>query len=190
LIKSYQNGHFLAAISDGMGKGYKAFEDSKRVLDALDSLCYCATSVNTNIEILNLLYILQGYTERYSTIDAIDINRSTMNASIYKLGASSSYIFHEDNTYTKIENNSLPLGIEEDVLRKEIELKYNDLILLSSDGIFENIVNENGLLELIKTIKDELPQKIAYEVLQYTINSKVKVKDDMSIVILKVEQIT
>lgn len=190
LIKSYQNGHFLAAISDGMGKGYKAFEDSKRVLDALDSLCYCATSVNTNIEILNLLYILQGYTERYSTIDAIDINRSTMNASIYKLGASSSYIFHEDNTYTKIENNSLPLGIEEDVLRKEIELKYNDLILLSSDGIFENIVNENGLLELIKTLKYELPQKIAYEVLQYTINSKVKVKDDMSIVILKVEQIT
>ena len=189
LIKSYQNGHFLAAISDGMGKGYKAFEDSKRVLDALDSLCYCATSVNTNIEILNLLYILQGYTERYSTIDAIDINRSTMNANIYKLGASSSYIFHEDNTFTKIENSSLPLGIEEDVLRKEIELKYNDVILLSSDGVFENIINESELLELIKTIKNELPQKIAYEVLQYTINSKVKVKDDMSIVILKVEQI-
>lgn len=190
LIKSYQNGHFLAAISDGMGNGYKAFEDSRRVLDALDSLCYCATSVNTNIEILNLLYILQGYTERYSTIDAIDINRSTMNANIYKLGASSSYIFHEDNTFTKIENNSLPLGIEEDVLRKEITLKNNDLILLSSDGIFENLVEENKLLDLIKMLKDETPQKIAYEVLEYTLNSKVKVKDDMSIVILKVEQIT
>ena len=57
LIKSYQNGHFLAAISDGMGKGFLAFEDSRRVLEALDSLCYCSTSVNTNIEILNLLYI-------------------------------------------------------------------------------------------------------------------------------------
>ena len=112
-----------------------------------------------------------------------------MNANIYKLGASTSYIFHEDNTFTKIENNSLPLGIEEDVLRKEITLKNNDLVLLSSDGIFENVVEENKLLDLIKMLKDETPQKIAYEVLEYTLNSKVKVKDDMSIVILKVEQI-
>ena len=39
LIKNYQNGHFLAAISDGMGNGFMAFEDSRRVLEALDSLC-------------------------------------------------------------------------------------------------------------------------------------------------------
>lgn len=189
LIKSYQNGHFLAAISDGMGKGFLAFEDSRRVLEALDSLCYCSTSISTNIEILNLLYILQGYTERYSTLDAIDINRSNMTADIFKLGASNTYIFHDDLTYTKIENSSLPLGIEEEIIHTEIKLKDNDLILFSSDGIFENVLDEQKLLDLIKNIKDEIPQKIAYAILEYTLSSKRKVKDDMSIIILKIEAV-
>ena len=189
LIKDYQNGHFLAAISDGMGKGYKAFEDSKIVLDALDSLGYCSTSVYTNIEILNLLYILQGYTERYSTLDAIDINRNSLMANIYKLGASNTYIFHDDLTFTKISNNSLPLGIEEDITYQEIKLKHNDVILFSSDGIFENIVDEEKLIDLIKNIKHELPQKIAYAILEHTLTNKTKVKDDMSIIVLKIEQI-
>ena len=189
LIKSYQNGHFLAAISDGMGKGFLAFEDSRRVLEALDSLCYCSTSVNTNIEILNLLYILQGYTERYSTLDAIDINRSNMTANIFKLGASNTYIFHDDLTYTKIENSSLPLGIEEEIIHTEIKLKDNDLILFSSDGIFENVLDEQKLLDLIKNIKEEIPQKIAYAILEYTLSTKRKVKDDMSIIILKIEAV-
>lgn len=189
LIKNYQNGHFLAAISDGMGKGFKAFEDSRRVLEALDSLCYCSTSVSTNIEILNLLYILQGYTERYSTLDAIDINRSSKIANIFKLGASNTYIFHDDLTYTKIENNSLPLGIEEEITHTEIKLKDNDMILFSSDGIFENILDENKLIDLIKNIKHEIPQKIAYSILEHTLTAKTKVKDDMSIIVLKIESI-
>jgi serine phosphatase RsbU (regulator of sigma subunit) len=166
-----------------------AFEDSRRVLEALDSLCYCSTSISTNVEILNLLYILQGYTERYSTLDAVDINRCTMTANFYKLGATTSYIFHDDNTFTKLENNSLPLGIEEEILQTQITLRNNDLILLTSDGIFENVVNEQELLNLIKNLKSEIPQKIAYAILEYTLNSKVKVKDDMSIIILKIETI-
>lgn len=189
LIKSYNNGHFLAAISDGMGKGFKAFEDSKRVLDALDSLTYCSTNIGTNIEILNLLYILQGYTERYSTIDAVDINRHNYQAIIYKLGATSSYIFHEDKTFTKLENKCLPLGIEEDIVQKEIILKNKDLIMLTSDGIFENVEEEKQLLDLIIKLKDENPQKIVYEVLEYTLHARVKVKDDMSMIILKIEDI-
>ena len=64
LIKSYQNGHFLAAISDGMGKGFLAFEDSRRVLEALDSLCYCSTSISTNVEILNGSVITPTIRER------------------------------------------------------------------------------------------------------------------------------
>ena len=172
-----------------MGKGFLAFEDSRRVLEALDSLSYCSTSINTNIEILNLLYILQGYTERYSTLDAIDINRCSMHANIFKLGASNTYILHDDSTYTKIENSSLPLGIEEEINHTEIKLKDKDVVLFSSDGIFENIIDEQQLIDLIKNIKHEIPQKIAYAILEHTLSSKTKVKDDMSIIVLKIEEI-
>ena len=169
-----------------MGKGFKAFEDSRRVLEALDSLSYCSTSINTNIEILNLLYILQGYTERYSTLDAVDINRSSMTANIFKLGASNTYIFHDDLTYTKIENSSLPLGIEEEILHTFVKLKDNDLIIFSSDGIFENVVDEQKLIDLIKNIKNDIQKKIAYTILEHTLQTKTKVKDDMTLIVLKI----
>ena len=42
---------------------------------------------------------------------------------------------------------------------------------------------------LPKNIKDEIPQKIAYAILEYTLSSKRKVKDDMSIIILKIEAV-
>jgi serine/threonine protein phosphatase PrpC len=112
-----------------------------------------------------------------------------MTADIFKLGASNTYIFHDDLTYTKIENSSLPLGIEEEIIHTEIKLKDNDLILFSSDGIFENVIDEQKLLDLIKNIKDEIPQKIAYAILEYTLSTKRKVKDDMSIIILKIEAV-
>ena len=145
--------------------------------------------METNIEILNLLYILQGYTERYSTIDAIDINRTNYYASFYKLGASTSYVFHKDGSYEKIENKCLPLGIEEDITKGEILLRDDDLIMLTSDGIFENVKEEKNLFSLINSLKEESPQKIAYEVLEYTLKTDVKTRDDMTVIILKIEQI-
>jgi serine phosphatase RsbU (regulator of sigma subunit) len=60
---------------------------------------------------------------------------------------------------------------------------------MSSDGIFENIIDETQLQDYIESIKNLPPQKIVYELLNYTINNKIKTKDDMSIIALKIEKI-
>ena len=98
-------------------------------------------------------------------------------------------MFHKDGSYEKIENKCLPLGIEEDITKGEILLRDDDLIMLTSDGIFENVKEEKNLFSLINSLKEESPQKIAYEVLEYTLKTDVKTRDDMTVIILKIEQI-
>ena len=60
---------------------------------------------------------------------------------------------------------------------------------MSSDGILENYVNEKDIENYILSIRDLSPQKLVYEIIRHTMQNKVKAKDDMSIIALKVVEI-
>ena len=102
------------------------------------------------------------------------------------MGAASSYLFHSNGTYERIVNESLPFGIEEIIEAKKFHVQEGDLIIMASDGIFENIVNERELEAFIKGIIHLSPQKITYEILNYARKHKTKTTDDMSVIALKI----
>lgn len=189
IIKETNNGKFISAISDGMGNGYNAFKDSNETLNLVSSVLEQNLEASTALEIINTFYAIQEHLERYSTLDLLEINRHTMSARFYKMGATSSYIIKNNGTINKIYNQNLPFGIEDYINNKEIILEADDLILMSSDGIFENIIEGDELDIFIKKIRGFNPQKIVYEILQYTMNNKIKVKDDATLIALKVKNI-
>lgn len=189
LIKEINNGHFISAISDGMGKGYRAFYESDMTLKLVEDIIKLNLTSGTALEILNSFYAVQEYLEQYATLDFLEINRYTKSATFYKMGASTTYIFRSNGTIDKIFNKSLPFGLDEEITDVTYNLKDGDLILMSSDGIFENIIDETALQEYIESIKDLPPQRIVYELLNYTINHKIKTKDDMSIIALKIGEV-
>jgi len=187
LIKEFDNGHFISAISDGMGKGYSAFYESDMTLKLVSDIIELNVDCSTALEILNTYYVVQDYLEQYATLDFLEINRYTSIAHFYKMGATTTYIFKKNGTIDRIINKSLPFGIEEEIDNSEYQLEEDDLVLMSSDGIFENLVDMNKLESFIDSIKDLPPQKIVYEILNYAINNKVKTKNDMSVVALKIK---
>lgn len=187
IIKETCNGKFITAISDGMGSGFNAFKESNETLNLVSTVLEQNLEASTAIEILNTYYAIQEYLERYSTLDLLEINRHTKLAKFFKMGATTSYIIKHNGTINKIYNQNLPFGIEDYVDNKEYILEDNDLILMSSDGIFENLVGNEQLDEFIKKIRGNTPQKIVYEILQYTMNNKIKVKDDATLIALKVK---
>ena len=77
--------------------------------------------------------------------------------------------------------------INEEVDMNLYNLDSGDLILMSSDGIFENIENTSDFESFINSIKNYPPQRIVYEILNYTLSHKIKAKDDMSIIALKIQ---
>lgn len=189
LIKEVNNGHFISAISDGMGKGYKAFYESDMTLKLVEDIIKLNLTSGTALEILNSFYAVQEYLEQYATLDFLEINRYTKCANFYKMGATTTYIFRQNGKIEKIINKSLPFGLDEEITSTNYELQNGDLILMSSDGIFENIIDEDKLNSYIESIKALPPQKIVYELLNYTSNSKLKTKDDMSIIALKIQDV-
>lgn len=188
LVKEMKNGRFISAISDGMGNGYRAFYESDTTLKLIDDIISLNIATDTALEILNTYYSIQEYLEEYATLDFLEINRYQKKAVFYKMGATTSYIFKKNGKIDKIINKNLPFGIDEEVDMNIYDLDVGDLILMSSDGIFENVINIEDFESFINNIKNYPPQRIVYEILNYTLSHKIKTKDDMSIVALKVQQ--
>lgn len=86
----------------------------------------------------------------------------------------------------KIINQSLPLGIDEEVDQSSYQLEDGDMIIMSSDGVVENLIDNDLLEEFISNAKDLAPQQIVYEILNYTIKNQIKTKDDMTVIVLKI----
>lgn len=189
LIKELNDGKLLAAISDGMGKGYSAFKCSNATINLVNKVTDLGIDTNTSLTILNSLYTVQDYLERYSTLDLMEINRYDKKLTIYKMGGSTSYIIHKDGKIDKILNKNLPFGIDDELSKREMSLADGDLIIMSSDGILENYVDEKDIENYILSIRDLSPQKLVYEIIRHTMQNKVKAKDDMSIIALKVVEI-
>lgn len=187
IVKDLKNGKFISAISDGMGNGYSAYQESNNTLNLINDIIKLNLNASTSLEMLNTFYSMQEYLERYATLDLVEINRYTKEAKFYKLGGATTYIVKKDGKIEKIVNQNLPFGIGENIENYNYNLENDDLILMSSDGIFENIIEEKSLEEFIKTIKQEAPQKIVYEILNYTMNQKLKATDDMTLIALKIK---
>lgn len=188
LVKHLNNSKIMAAISDGMGKGINANIQSIQTLKMLDEITNMNIMSDTALQILNTLFHIQDYQEIYSTLDFVEINRQKGEGLFYKAGGTTTYVFHNNGDIERIENENLPFGVEEMIDIKKIKLYDNDLIIMASDGVFENVYNKKDLENYITSIKDLEPQKLIYEVLNYTRYSDVISKDDMSIVALKIKE--
>lgn len=187
LVKELNNSKFIAAISDGMGKGYLANEESNSTLKLVDEVTNVDISSSTSLQILNTFYFIQDYLEKYSTLDFVEIDRNKGEVLFYKMGATTSYLFHKDGSFEKIENENLPFGIEEIIETKKYLLNDEDIIVMSSDGVFENIKDEKDLEIFIKGIMHMNPQNITYEILKYAREHQKITEDDMCVITLKIK---
>lgn len=186
LIKNIDNGQFIAALSDGMGSGYKAFSESKETLEMLDHITEFEINPNTSINILNTFYQLKDTMDQYATLDFIEINRSTREAILFKMGSSNTYLYR-NGELSIIYNQNLPFGISDLITKNELTLNDDDCIILASDGICDHI-KDLDLERKLSTIIHMDPKQIAFEIINSIVSSYGCAPDDMSIIVLKIEK--
>lgn len=186
LIKNLSNTKLIAAISDGMGKGFVANQESSSTLKLVDEITNTEISTETALQILNTFFYIQDYLEKYSTLDFLQLDRAQGSVLFYKMGAASSYIFHKDGSFERIINEGLPFGIEEIIEAQKREVMDEDVIVMASDGVFGSVVDEKDFETFVSGIMHLSPQKITYEILNYARKRKSKKSDDMSVIVLKI----
>jgi stage II sporulation protein E len=183
---SYSLFHMLSkqyfALSDGMGQGLKANEDSTLTLKVLKELVVNGVSLNSAIQSVNALLKIKNRNDMFTTLDMMEIDLTNANATFIKYGCCSTYILRDDELI-EIETKSLPIGIipSIELTMEHTKLVENDLIFMITDGFhsFSKLIEESKLL-----IEDDHPQQIATFIMNRALEKEVS--DDLSIIVLRV----
>lgn len=187
-------GKYALAISDGMGNGLRAREESMETLRLLKQILQTGISEQVAIKSINSILSLRTTDEIFATLDLAIINLHDATLRSLKIGSSPSFI-KRGREVIQIAANNLPIGIIEHVELETVteQLQAGDLLIMMSDGIFEGpkhvINNDLWLHRKIKDMKTDDPQEIADLLLEEVIRSEMGViRDDMTVVVAKVKR--
>jgi len=183
----YENNNYLIyCLSDGMGSGKDAKEESRFTLKVLKSILETGMDLKNGIILMNSLLKIKNRYEMYATLDLVSINKKSLKSHFYKNGAMHSYIYSFlEKRLVRINSSSLPIGIVDNISSSDYtyRLRENDILIMFSDGIKES---EETLGNFFNQIKDYNPQIIAKEIgTRFKNNVDL---DDVSVLVVKIEK--
>ncbi|MBB6451553.1 stage II sporulation protein E [Geomicrobium halophilum] len=189
-------GKFAVAISDGMGNGKRAHQESRETLQLLQNILQSGIDERVAIQSMNSVLALRADEEMFSTLDLTMIDLQTANTNFLKIGSMPSFIKRNSEVFS-VEAGNLPMGIISeasfDVITKQ--LQDEDLLVMMSDGLFDAarfIENKDRWMKrLIREMETEDPQILADVLLEQVIRAgDGTIGDDMTVVVAKVRRNT
>ncbi|WP_058486503.1 stage II sporulation protein E [Defluviitalea phaphyphila] len=187
-----KDGQFLLALSDGMGTGIKASEESSASIELLEEFMESGFDKDTAIKMINSVLVLKSNEESFSTLDMTIIDMYTGIAEFIKIGAACTFLKREDMVEI-IGSSSLPVGllnnVDLDITKRK--LKDGDIIIMVTDGIIDSkkdiVEKEKWFKNIIKGIETIQPQYIADYILNTAKeNEGQEISDDMTVLVCRI----
>ncbi|MBB5325834.1 stage II sporulation protein E [Anoxybacillus tepidamans] len=189
-------GKYAIAISDGMGNGERAHNESNETLRLLQKILQTGIDETVAIKSINSILSLRTTDEIFSTLDLAMIDLQNAFTKFLKIGSSPSFI-KRGNNVMKIESGNLPIGIIKEIEFEMVneQLKAGDLLIMMSDGVFEgpsHVENhEVWMKRKIKELQTNNPQEVADLIMEEVIRaSSGKIEDDMTVVVAQIKHNT
>ncbi len=185
-------GGYMIALSDGMGSGKAAGEESRTVIELLEQFAESGLKMDTALKMINSVLVIGADEESFATLDMCYIDMYSGMAEFIKTGAAATFVIR-DGKAKAIRSSSLPIGMLKyfDMDKSEYKLKKNDIILMLTDGAAE-VIDRDGmsdmiLTELMENNKMKDPKDIADYVLESLKDrSGFRIQDDMTVVAARV----
>jgi len=188
LCTGISDSEYMIALSDGMGKGIRASEESTLTVNTLYNLLKAGFEAELALKMINSILLLRSDDEIFSTVDMGFIDLITGRAKFFKIGAASSFI-KRDGIVKSIKLSALPMGIIERVPIESIslQLRKGDELIIVSDGITEadrGQASVEWVKESIQQIRSKDPQTIADLILNKAVQKYgLREKDDMTVLV-------
>lgn len=186
-----ENDYFIA-LSDGMGVGRKANQESNITISLLEKFLEAGFDKELALKTINSILLLKSSDEMFSTVDMTIIDLYMGKAQFIKIGSAPTFIKRKDRVDI-INANSLPVGILKDVDFQVYEdnIEDGDLIIMMSDGVLDSndkVDDKEGwMTEVISNISSVNPQRIATEIINTAKSVSInKNRDDMTVLVTKV----
>jgi len=180
-------GNGMMAISDGMGSGRRAQEESKAAIELLEDFSEQGFDKSTTLDLINSALLLKSSEELFSTLDICTIDLNSGMAEFIKIGAAPTLaqIGGEIRTIT---SRTLPVGILEDV-DAHIEtavLSHGDVVVMMTDGVTDSdnggSPKEGWIIRALQAMAAAPPQDTAdYILAKGMANYGNNIRDDMTV---------
>ncbi len=185
-----ENERYYAILCDGMGRGRKAYRESKMTVELLKEFIRTGFLKDKAVNMINSTLAIKGDDECFSTVDMFEFDTVTGDAEFLKIGSAESFIKHKEYVET-LSSASLPVGIIDDVKTETIKrrLSSGDIVVMVSDGVGEagyGVLKGEWIKRLIKTSTGDincLSEEILAEAIRRSSPDK---EDDMTVAVIKI----
>lgn len=189
LLTDLPGGKKGAALSDGMGSGETAFQESMMVVEMLEELLEAGFPVDTAIQIMNTALVTGREEVRFSTVDVSLFDLYSGTCEFVKAGASTTFIKRK-NKVEKICSTTLPIGVIRDIEIETVEkqMESDDFVIMVTDGVMDALPpgeQERIMTELIRETDIVNPKEMAHYLLGQVLERSGETPlDDMTILVV------
>ncbi|MBS4534692.1 stage II sporulation protein E [Clostridium sp. D2Q-14] len=184
--------NYYAVLSDGMGRGERAKEESSIAINLLEKFLEVGYDKELALKTINSILVLKSSEEVFTTIDMSILDLYKGSVQFIKIGSAPTFIKKKDKVEI-INSTTLPVGILKEVEFNiyESNMEDGDLIIMMSDGILDAHQacddKENWMKDIINNISSRNPQTVADKILDEAINICEEAnRDDMTVLVTKV----
>ncbi|MGL4522737.1 MAG: stage II sporulation protein E [Bacilli bacterium] len=193
-VADLTNTQKVFALSDGMGNGQRAWDESQETLKLLNTMLQTGMGEEAAILTVNSMLNLRTEEEMFATVDLAMIDLNIGSANFIKVGACPTFL-KRGNYVKKIESNSMPIGIVEDLHVEVISetLQTGDYLIFMTDGIYEGVCEshlaDEWLMKLIRGLKTESPQRMSDKILDVVLaKQQGNPRDDMTLIVVQFQE--
>lgn len=185
-------GRYFLALSDGMGVGRAAANESKQCVTLLRDILKAGFATDVAVRTVNSALLLHSPEESFATVDLSLLDLSTGRAEFVKVGAAPSFV-KRGSDVTMVRMSSVPVGIINQV---EVEpefrlLRPGDLLVMLTDGVWDAVKTERDkerwLLDFLSRESSTDPEEIAESILARTVELTPEVEDDLTVLVARID---
>lgn len=174
----------FCTVCDGMGSGKDAAAASRLTGIVIGRLLYAGCDRSVTLQALNQI-IRQRRAECFSTVDMLEADLMTGEASFYKCGASPSFILRKGKVY-RIASHTPPVGIMKELCAERVEFKLlpGDAAVMVSDGVTDSAEDVPWLYDILGELDCTDPALICDTLLEEA-EKRYGNKDDMTVLAVR-----
>ena len=192
-----QDGRAFGILSDGMGTGSQASEQSESVIRILELYIKSGVDISSAVSTVNMLLTTKGTEVTTASIDVCCIDKYKKSAGFVKMGAAPSVIVGKENVRT-IEINRPPAGVSSDIEELscrmcECDISNDIAVVMFTDGVYDAFnnagINKKVFYEYIANVVrkfkiDKNGAEMAADEILDKVERFAQSSDDMSICVL------
>lgn len=187
LSRSLPGGRHVMALSDGMGSGVSARQESHAALSLLAESLHAGYTRAQALDVVNALMLMCTGREMYATMDLCVCDLHTGETAFEKLGACASYVVRGGEVRA-IGADTLPVGVLPDVESHSLRmtLEPGDVVVMMTDGVTEAFPGGEEALRLaIEKLCWLHPQAVGERLIAQTAEEG-QARDDMAVLCARV----